>query len=253
MRRIGIDIGSTTIKCIVLDEHKNMIFSAYERHYAYIKEKFIELITSLVSNDIIKKDEEVYIGISGSAGMGISEILGIPFTQEVYATKISATTFLKHVDCIIELGGEDAKIIFLSDGNLEIRMNGTCAGGTGSFIDQMAVLLHVNTTQINDLAKNSTKLYTIASRCGVFAKTDVQPLINQGALKEDIAASILKAVVNQTIGGLAQGREIKGDVIYLGGPLTFISSLRESFNQSLKLKGLLPENSLYYVAIGASL
>ena len=253
MKRIGIDIGSTTIKCVVLDENKNILFSIYERHYAYIKEKFVEVLTSLVSKSIIKKDEDIYIGISGSAGMGISEILGIPFTQEVYATKISATTFLKHVDCIIELGGEDAKIIFLSDGNLEIRMNGTCAGGTGSFIDQMAVLLHVETTQINELAQRNTKLYTIASRCGVFAKTDVQPLINQGALKEDIAASILKAVVNQTIGGLAQGREIKGDVVYLGGPLTFISALRESFDHSLKLKGLLPENSLYFVAIGASL
>ena len=253
MKRIGVDVGSTTIKCVVMDEDKNIVFTSYERHYSFIKEKFTDLLKRLLITGIISKDELVYFGISGSAGMGISEILHIPFTQEVYATKVSATTLLNDVDCIIELGGEDAKILFLTDGNLEVRMNGTCAGGTGSFIDQMAVLLNVETTAINDLAKNSNKLYTIASRCGVFAKTDVQPLINQGALKEDIAASILKAVVNQTIGGLAQGREIKGNIIYLGGPLTFIDALRNSFDHTLGLTGILPENSLYFVCVGAAL
>jgi len=252
-KRVGIDIGSTTIKCIVLDQENNLLYKTYERHFAYIKEKLIEVLKKVLSSDAISKNDSVSLGISGSAGMGIAEILGVPFIQEVYATKVSATTFLDKVDCIIELGGEDAKIVFLTDGNLEIRMNGTCAGGTGSFIDQMAVLLNVETPEINELAKKSQKLYTIASRCGVFAKTDVQPLINQGALKEDIAASILKAVVNQTIGGLAQGRPIEGNVVYLGGPLTFIESLRESFDESLKLKGILPNNSLYFVALGAAL
>lgn len=251
--RIGIDIGSTTIKCVVLNSDNQVIFQTYERHFSFIQEKLLKLIQQIAELPALAKNEPVFIGISGSAGMGISSSIDVPFVQEVYATKVSASTFLNHPDCIIELGGEDAKIIFLNDNNIEVRMNGTCAGGTGSFIDQMAVLLNVGIEEIDGLAQKKERLYTIASRCGVFAKTDVQPLINQGAKKEDIAASILKAVVNQTIGGLTQGREIKGKVVYLGGPLTFIKSLRESFDESLNLQGVLPENSLYFVSLGAAL
>ncbi len=174
------------------------------------------------------------------------------FVQEVYATKVAAEKNAPNTDVVIELGGEDAKIIFLQ-GAMEARMNGSCAGGTGAFIDQMATLLGITPDDMNDYAKESTKLYTIASRCGVFAKSDIQPLINQGADKKDISASIFSAVVNQTIGGLAQGRAIKGNVLYLGGPLTFMSELRKSFDEALSLKGTCPENSLYFVALGAAL
>ncbi|MDE7100679.1 MAG: 2-hydroxyglutaryl-CoA dehydratase, partial [Anaeroplasmataceae bacterium] len=184
--------------------------------------------------------------------MGLADGVKIPFVQEVYATRIAANLLIPGTDCIIELGGEDAKILFLTDG-MEVRMNGSCAGGTGAFIDQMATLLNVDITEINGLALNHSKLYAIASRCGVFAKSDIQPLLNQGASKSDIAASIFNAVVNQTIGGLAQGREIQGKVAYLGGPLTFLSELKKSFDQALNVEGICPENSLYYVAIGAAL
>ena len=184
--------------------------------------------------------------------MGIADGAHIPFVQEVYATRIAANELIPGTDCIIELGGEDAKILFLTDG-MEVRMNGSCAGGTGAFIDQMATLLNVDITEINGLALQHQKLYSIASRCGVFAKSDIQPLLNQGASKSDIAASIFYAVVNQTIGGLAQGREITGKVAYLGGPLTFLSELKASFDKVLNTEGLCPENSLYYVAIGAAL
>ena len=159
-------------------------------------------------------------------------------------------------DAVIELGGEDAKILFLTDGNnaagLEVRMNGSCAGGTGAFIDQMATLLNITPDELNELAKEHEKIYTIASRCGVFAKSDIQPLLNQGALKKDVAASILYAVVNQTVAGLAQGREIAGKVVYLGGPMTFLSELRAAFDDTLGITGICPENSLYFVALGAA-
>lgn len=184
--------------------------------------------------------------------MGVAQACGIDFVQEVYATRVAANTFLPGTDVVIELGGEDAKILFLTNG-LEVRMNGTCAGGTGAFIDQMATLLNVELEDLDELAKQYEKTYTIASRCGVFAKTDIQPLLNQGARKSDIAESIFNAVVSQTVAGLAQGREIEGQVVYLGGPLTFMSELRNCFDRTLGTKGICPENSLYYVACGAAL
>ena len=247
--KIGLDVGSTTIKCVVLKDDK-IIYESYERHFSKIKEKVLELLTKL-NNDVIK-NTPCQIAMSGSACMGLAEKINVEFVQEVYATRIAAKKFLPQTDCIIELGGEDAKILFLTDG-LEVRMNGSCAGGTGAFIDQMATLLNIDIPTMNELAQKHTKVYNIASRCGVFAKTDIQPLINQGAKKEDISKSIFNAVVNQTIGGLAQGREIKGNIVYLGGPLTFISELRESFDEALHLHGTSPLNSLYYVAIGTAL
>ncbi len=247
--RLGIDIGSTTIKCVLFDEEENIIYQSYERHSSKVKEKLQELLETISKKFTVNK---IKLAISGSAGMGTSERLAIPFIQEVYATRQAANHFLDHPDCIIELGGEDAKILFLSNG-LEVRMNGTCAGGTGSFIDQMAQLLNLEVADLNEAAKNYQKIYNIASRCGVFAKSDIQPLINQGALKEDLAASIYYAVANQTIGGLAQGRKIAGKVVYLGGPLTFASELRKAFDNTLKLEGICPENSLYYVAMGTAL
>ena len=249
MKRIGLDVGSTTIKCVVTDESGNILFSDYKRHLSKISEMTFELL-----NTICEKipDSEMIISVSGSAGMGMAEDLSIPFIQEVYATKTAVSRLFPDTDTVIELGGEDAKILFLS-GGLEVRMNGTCAGGTGAFIDQMASLMNVTPTELNELSKQHEKVYTIASRCGVFAKSDIQPLINQGARKEDIAASIFYAVVNQTIAGLAQGREIKGNILYLGGPLTFMSGLREAFDDVLKCKGLCPENSLYFVAMGAAM
>lgn len=250
MKKIGLDVGSTTIKCVVLNEENQLIYSDYKRHYSHIKDNILAKLQELIDKNII--EETCYLSISGSAGMGLAEGVKIPFVQEVYATRIAANTLIPGTDCIIELGGEDAKILFLTDG-MEVRMNGSCAGGTGAFIDQMATLLNVDITEINGLALNHQKLYAIASRCGVFAKSDIQPLLNQGASKSDIAASIFKAVVNQTIGGLAQGREIKGKVAYLGGPLTFLSELKASFDDALNVQGICPENSLYYVAIGAAL
>ncbi|MDE7263784.1 MAG: acyl-CoA dehydratase activase [Anaeroplasmataceae bacterium] len=250
MKKIGLDVGSTTIKCVVLDENNKIVYSDYKRHYSHIKDNIIAKLQELILSNIIS--DECYLAISGSAGMGLAEGVGIPFVQEVYATRIAANTLIPGTDCIIELGGEDAKILFLTDG-MEVRMNGSCAGGTGAFIDQMATLLNVDITEINGLALNHQKLYAIASRCGVFAKSDIQPLLNQGASKSDIAASIFNAVVNQTIGGLAQGREIKGNIAYLGGPLTFLSELKASFDTALNVQGVCPENSLYYVAIGAAL
>lgn len=249
--KIGLDIGSTTIKCVVVDEDANVLYSSYQRHYSHIKENLLKVLKTLKDENILN-DNSISLAISGSAGMGLANGCGIDFIQEVYATRVAANKLLPDVSCIIELGGEDAKILFLQDG-MEVRMNGSCAGGTGAFIDQMATLLNVTVPEMNDFAKESEKLYSIASRCGVFAKTDIQPLLNQGASKKDIAASIFKAVVNQTIGGLAQGRKITGKVAYLGGPLTFLSELQESFNDSLHLDGICPENSLYYVAIGTAL
>lgn len=250
MLKLALDIGSTTIKFVLLDENNTIIYKNYKRHYSHIKDNIIQELLSIRDKNIINNN--FLLAFSGSAGMGIADDLGIPFVQEVYATKVAAERLIPGTDCIIELGGEDAKILFLSSG-MEVRMNGSCAGGTGAFIDQMATLLNVDITEINDLATNHQKLYSIASRCGVFAKTDIQPLLNQGASKSDIAASIFRAVVNQTIGGLAQGRQIKGNVAYLGGPLTFLSELTRSFDEVLNIKGNCPENSLYFVAIGAAL
>jgi len=248
--KIGLDVGSTTIKSIVLDKCGSIAYSAYERHFSQITSKTVEMLTKIRNH--FSKEKDFSLVISGSAGMGMAESCKIDFVQEVYATKVATEKNAPDTDVIIELGGEDAKIIFLQ-GAMEARMNGSCAGGTGAFIDQMATLLNITPDEMNEYAKESTKQYTIASRCGVFAKSDIQPLINQGADKRDISASIFSAVVNQTIGGLAQGRAIKGNVLYLGGPLTFMSELRKSFDTALKLKGTCPENSLYYVALGAAL
>ena len=232
--RIGLDIGSTTIKCVVLDEADKIIYSCYERHLSLIAQKTRELLTRL-DNEVVH-GAPVRLSISGSAGMGLALGSHISFVQEVYATKVAADMLMPGTDVIIELGGEDAKILFLQ-GTLEVRMNGSCAGGTGAFIDQMATLLGVTPTEMNEEAKKAQRTYTIASRCGVFAKTDVQPLLNQGAARADVARSIFMAVVNQTIAGLAQGRPIEGSVVYLGGPLTFMSELRACFDEALHLTG----------------
>ena len=247
--RIGLDIGSTTIKCVVLDEADKIIYSCYERHLSLIAQKTRELLTRL-DNEVVH-GAPVRLSISGSAGMGLALGSHISFVQEVYATKVAADMLMPGTDVIIELGGEDAKILFLQ-GTLEVRMNGSCAGGTGAFIDQMATLLGVTPTEMNEEAKKAQRTYTIASRCGVFAKTDVQPLLNQGAARADVARSIFMAVVNQTIAGLAQGRPIEGSVVYLGGPLTFMSELRACFDEALRLTGVCPGNSLYFVALGAA-
>ena len=237
------------MKTVAMREDNTLVYSDYQRHFSQIIEKGREMLQSMM--DAIG-DEEVTIALSGSAGMGLAEAAGIPFVQEVYATRVAAKTFIPDTDTIIELGGEDAKILFLKNG-LEVRMNGTCAGGTGAFIDQMATLLGISRDDIDSLSEQSTQIYTIASRCGVFAKSDIQPIINQGARIEDVASSVLVAVVNQTIAGLAQGRKIEGKVVYLGGPLTFIHRLRYFFDEALGTKGICPENSLYYVAMGSAL
>ena len=247
--RVGLDIGSTTIKCVVLNERDELVFSTYERHYSHILEKGRELLTRVA--DRCLPDGRAQLAISGSAGMGLADSCGVPFVQEVFATRVAANRLAPGTDCVIELGGEDAKILFLTGGT-EVRMNGSCAGGTGAFIDQMATLLKMSADEMDKAAQTSTRTYTIASRCGVFAKSDIQPLINQGAQAGDIAASIYQAVVNQTIAGLAQGRPIRGKILYLGGPLTFSQTLRKSFDDTLKVKGICPENSLLYVALGAA-
>ncbi len=247
--KIGLDVGSTTLKCVVLDSDQRILYKSYERHYSQITQRTVSLLRKI--QERFPGEEYFDICISGSAGMGLADGCGIPFVQEVYATRIAVNHLIPNTDVVIELGGEDAKILFLTD-SMEVRMNGSCAGGTGAFIDQMAALLGISIDELNTLAGSYEKIYTIASRCGVFAKSDIQPLLNQGARKTDIAASIFSAVVNQTIAGLAQGREIKGQVVYLGGPLTFLSVLRALFDKALGTKGICPDNSLYYVALGAA-
>ena len=246
--RVGLDIGSTTIKCVVLNDADEVIFDTYERHGSHITEKAKEILERVHGQ---LGGRTAYLAISGSAGMGLAESCGVPFVQEVFATRVAAKRLAPSTDVIIELGGEDAKILFLTGGT-EVRMNGSCAGGTGAFIDQMATLLKMSPEELNAAAGTATKTYTIASRCGVFAKSDIQPLINQGAAAGDIAASIYGAVVNQTIAGLAQGRAIKGNILYLGGPLTFNSVLRQTFDKTLGVKGDCPEHSLHFVALGAA-
>ncbi len=249
MKRIGLDLGSTTVKAVVLDEEGNILHAVYRRHLS----KIAEMSAALLDEIAVKyPGEPMALTLSGSAGMGMAEDLKFSFAQEVWATRTAVRTYLPDTQVVIELGGEDAKILFLGDG-MEVRMNGSCAGGTGAFIDQMATLLNLSADEMDELAKQHEKIYTIASRCGVFAKSDIQPLLNQGARKEDICAGIFYAVVNQTVGGLAQGRDIEGNVLYLGGPLTFFSSLRAAFDDVLNVAGTIPENSLYYVALGAAL
>ncbi|MBS7576743.1 MULTISPECIES: 2-hydroxyacyl-CoA dehydratase [unclassified Enterococcus] len=252
MYRAGIDVGSTTVKLVVFDPSDKLIFSKYERHFSDIKTAAIKVIKEART---LIGDVEASIAITGSGGIGLSEVTDIPFVQEVIAATMAVEKLIPQTDVVIELGGEDAKITFF-DGALEQRMNGTCAGGTGAFIDQMAQLLKTDANGVNELAKNYQTIYPIASRCGVFAKTDVQPLINEGARREDIAASIFQAVVNQTIAGLAAGRKIQGNIAFLGGPLFFMSELRRRFVETLNIAPeniVFPDNSQLFVAMGAAL
>ena len=250
---LGIDIGSTTVKIAILDENNEVVFSDYERHFANIQETLSDLLGRAVH-----KLGPVHASpvITGSGGLTLAKHLGVPFVQEVIAVSTALQDYAPQTDVAIELGGEDAKIIYFEGGNVEQRMNGVCAGGTGSFIDQMASLLQTDASGLNEYAKNYKALYTIAARCGVFAKTDIQPLINDGAAKEDLAASIFQAVVNQTISGLACGKPIRGHVAFLGGPLHFLSELREAFIRTLKLDDehiIAPTHSHLFAAVGSAL
>ncbi|MGL6173534.1 MAG: acyl-CoA dehydratase activase-related protein [Cellulosilyticaceae bacterium] len=249
--RIGIDAGSTTLKVVVLNENNEVIYKSYERHFSQVREKLIEQLTQIKDR---VEGEKLKICLTGSAGYGIAKNTGISFVQEVFATAYLVKEKYPRIDAVIELGGEDAKIIFLS-GGLEERMNSTCAGGTGAFIDQMAVLLNVTPQELDELSMKYKQLYHIASRCGVFAKSDIQPLLNQGAKKEDLSASIFQAVVDQTVAGLAQGRKIAGKVLFLGGPLFFYKGLQERFLETLKIakeNAIFPEDAQNFVAIGCA-
>ena len=250
---LGIDIGSTTVKIAILDEEKNLLFSDYERHFANIQETLSSLLKK--AHDALG-ELTVHPMITGSGGLTLAKHLGVPFVQEVISVSTALQHYAPQTDVAIELGGEDAKIIYFEGGNVEQRMHGICAGGTGSFIDQMASLLQTDATGLNEYAKDYKALYTIAARCGVFAKTDIQPLINEGATKEDLSASIFQAVVNQTISGLACGKPIRGHVAFLGGPLHFLSELKAAFIRTLKLDdehAITPENSHLFAAIGSAL
>ena len=249
---IGMDVGSTTVKIAVMDENLNEIHTSYERHYSDTKNTVCKVLEELVEK---YKDKEFTIALTGSGAMSTARFLDIPFIQEVVACKRAVEKYIPQTDVVIELGGEDAKIIYFGK-SIEQRMNGTCAGGTGAFLDQMASLLNTDTAGLNELAKGYQTIYPIASRCGVFAKTDVQPLLNEGAAKEDIAVSILQAVVNQTISGLACGRPIRGNVAFLGGPLTYLPELRKRFVETLHLtpeQTIVPEEAHLLVAKGACL
>ena len=237
----------------VLDELGLFLFSDYERVFANIQETLALLLTR-ASKDLGPID--VCPVITGSGGLTLAQYLDIPFVQEVVAVAEALTTYAPKTDVAIELGGEDAKIIYFQNGNVEQRMNGICAGGTGSFIDQMASLLQTDAAGLNEYAKNYKALYSIAARCGVFAKTDIQPLINEGATKEDLSASIFQAVVNQTISGLACGKPIRGHVAFLGGPLHFLSELRQTFIRTLNLveaHTIIPGHSHLFAASGSAL
>jgi predicted CoA-substrate-specific enzyme activase len=250
--RIGIDIGSTTVKVVVLDEQNKLLFRSYERHFSKVREKACEVLRSIAPT---YSGQEVRLVITGSAGLGVAKASGVDFVQEVYATAAAVNEYIPDTDAVIELGGEDAKIIFFG-GALEERMNGSCAGGTGAFIDQMATLMNVTADELDELAQKHEKIYPIASRCGVFAKSDIQPILNQGGRKEDVAASIFQAVVDQTIAGLTQGRELKGKIVFLGGPLHFLQGLRERFVETLALDSehaIFPEDGDCFAAIGAAL
>ncbi len=248
---LGVDIGSTTVKTVILENGK-IIFSKYQRHFSKVRETAAEQIEEIGK---LYPEADFKMAITGSAGLGLAGAAGLPFVQEVHSAFIAVGKDYPDADCVIELGGEDAKIIFLTGGT-EQRMNGSCAGGTGAFIDQMATLLGISVDEMDRLALKAEKLYPIASRCGVFAKSDIQPLLNQGAKREDISASIFQAVVDQTVSGLAQGRQIKGKVLFLGGPLTFIKGLRKAFTDTLKLDdehAIFPENAQCFMAYGSAL
>ena len=250
--KLGIDIGSTTVKIAIIDEENRILFSDYKRHFANIQETLKDLL-------ILAKEQlgsiEVHPVITGSGGLTLAGHMNVPFVQEVIAVSTALNDFAPQTDVAIELGGEDAKIIYFTNG-VEQRMNGICAGGTGSFIDQMASLLQTDASGLNEYAKNYKAIYPIAARCGVFAKTDIQPLINEGATKEDLSASIFQAVVNQTISGLACGKPIRGNVAFLGGPLHFLSELKEAFIRTLKLtpeQVIAPEHSHLFAATGSAM
>lgn len=250
--KLGIDIGSTTVKLVLLDNKRKILYKRYERHRSNVAEKVRELIKDL---SLSYGEEKVTAAITGSGGLGLANLINVYFEQEVVACSKAIEDFIPETDVAIELGGEDAKITFYGQ-TIEQQMNGTCAGGTGAFIDQMAVLLNTDAAGLNEAAKHHKMIYPIAARCGVFAKTDIQPLINEGASKEDLAASIFQAVVNQTISGLACGRAIKGKISFLGGPLSFLSELRRRFSETLELAPediIFPEESKYFVALGAAL
>ncbi len=254
---LGVDIGSTTAKIVVLRED-TPVFSRYARHYSQIRDTVTAMLrdaADALAELSIPADTPIAAAMSGSAGMGLAEAAGIPFVQEVWATGQVVRRLEPDTDAVIELGGEDAKILFFGD-SVDERMNGACAGGTGAFIDQMATLLDMTPDALDEASLHYEKLYPIASRCGVFAKTDVQPLLNQGARKEDVAASIYQAVVNQTISGLAQGRRITGKVMFLGGPLSFCQGLRDRFVETLKLvpgeTAIFPDYARTACALGAA-
>ncbi|WP_276795674.1 acyl-CoA dehydratase activase [Ruminococcus champanellensis] len=249
---LGIDVGSTTVKTVVIDDAKQIIRSRYQRHYSRIKETVSEQLEQIAGE---YPDSLFTLCITGSAGLGLANHADLPFVQEVHAAFIAVKEAYPDTDVVIELGGEDAKIIFLT-GGVEQRMNGSCAGGTGAFIDQMATLLGVTADELDRLALQAEQVYPIASRCGVFAKSDIQPLLNQGARREDISASIFQAVVDQTVSGLAQGRQIQGKVLFLGGPLSFQKGLRKAFVQTLGLDdahAVFPETAPVFVAYGCAL
>ena len=250
---LGIDVGSTTVKTVIIDEKQNIIYSEYQRHFSKVRETVktqLEAVQEKYPNDTFK------ICMTGSAGLGLATGAEIPFVQEVNSAFIAVKERIPDADAVIELGGEDAKIIFLT-GGVEQRMNGSCAGGTGAFIDQMATLLGVTVTEMDNMSLCAQKVYPIASRCGVFAKSDIQPLLNQGAKREDICASIFQAVVDQTVSGLAQGRIIEGKVLFLGGPLSFLKGLRKAFVDTLGLKegetAVFPKEAPVFVALGCAL
>ena len=253
LHKLGIDIGSTTVKVAILDEENNLLFSDYERHFANIRETLSDLLNK-ANNEL----GNILLSpmITGSGGLTLANHLEVPFVQEVISVSTALQHYAPQTDVAIELGGEDAKIIYFEGGNVEQRMNGICAGGTGSFIDQMASLIQTDASGLNEYAKDYKALYPIAARCGVFAKTDIQPLINEGATREDLSASIFQAVVNQTISGLACGKPIRGHVAFLGGPLHFLSELKAAFIRTLKLDdehAITPENSHLFAAIGSAL
>lgn len=248
---IGIDVGSTTVKTVLLDKGKRVCSASYQRHFSKVRETVCEKLTELAKQ---YPDVQLKVSITGSAGLGLAQAAKLPFVQEVHAAFLAVKERYPAADVVIELGGEDAKIIFLTGGT-EQRMNGSCAGGTGAFIDQMATLLDVTADQLDAMALKAEKVYPIASRCGVFAKSDIQPLLNQGARREDIAASIFQAVVDQTVSGLAQGRQIQGNVLFLGGPLSFLQGLRNAFTKTLSLDAqhaIFPEDGRTFVAYGSA-
>ncbi len=250
--RLGIDIGSTTVKLACLDADKQLLFSAYERHYARARARTVELLRAHSTN---LAGAEIQVALTGSVAVGLADESKLPFVQEVFATARAVSTYLPDTDAVIELGGEDAKVIFFGN-NIEERMNGSCAGGTGAFIDQMASLLDVSNQELDALSCQHETIYPIASRCGVFAKSDIQPILNQGGRKSDLAASIFQAVVDQTIAGLCQGRTLKGKLVFLGGPLHFLQGLRQRFVETLQLdedNAIFPEDGACFAAIGAAL